>query len=144
MTSTLPASVDRSRIRQLIIEAERVIREIERLPEFATDAEGRSWAEFTAEGARRAWANLLSVSRRGDAPYFTTRIRTVIAFGVPLAEAPPALKARAADVRVFTTALAEDYFDVIPPLLGDNRALRADAIARLEVLLPELATEFGT
>ena len=35
MTSTLPASVDRSRIRQLIIEAERVIREIERLPEFA-------------------------------------------------------------------------------------------------------------
>ena len=84
------------------------------------------------------------MSRRGDAPYFTTRIRTVVAFGVPLAEAPPALKARAADVRVFTTALAEDYFDVIPPLLGDNRALRADAIARLEVLLPELATEFGT
>jgi hypothetical protein len=141
MTEAAHVGISAQQVQLLVSEAQLVVRQIEQLPDHASDSCDRDWCEFQAHGARQQWQELLSVLRDSRAEYFTSKVRAIIANSVPLAEAPPELTRFVDAILQLDNELAGNYRKIIDPLISGRRLI-PEVYDQLREILPRLAPEF--
>ena len=139
MSDIQTSAIDPQAIRRLVLDAREVVIRVRLLPEQASSAEARRWAELTVQGVDSDWALLYGRLERGDVDYLWPDLSAIVTTAVPLSDAPAELAAGVSAAREMTSRLAEELDETMTSLTDENLDLRAEVIPDLARTMRDLA-----